>query len=155
MKNTFDQFQVNFNEDINVNEFNIDIEHLNTDQRSKINTLLDNYKSIFAKDKYDVGKVKNYEAFIDLQVNNYCHKRPYRCSLEDKAEIEKQVAQLLKHNLIEESYSPFAAPVTLAYKRDEGKRTRLCIDFRDINKLIVPQSQPFPLIEDLMVKTID
>jgi len=75
--------------------------------------------------------------------------------LEDKAEIEKQVAQLLKHNLIEESYSPFAAPVTLAYKRDDGRRTRLCIDFRDINKLIIPQSQPFPLIEDLMIKTID
>ena len=139
---------MNFNEDINVNEFNIDIEHLSTDQRSKINILLDNYKSIFAKDKYDVGTVKNYEAFIDLQVDKYCYKRPYRCSLEDKAEIEKQVAQLLKHNLIEESYSPFAAPVTLAYKRDEGKRSRLCIDFRDINKIIVPQSQPFPLIED-------
>ncbi|CAB0039243.1 unnamed protein product [Trichogramma brassicae] len=57
--------------------------------------------------------------FIDLQIDKYCYKRPCRCSLEDKAEIENQIAQLLKHNLIEESYSPFAAPVTLAYKRDE------------------------------------
>jgi len=52
-KNSSNQFQVNFNEDINVNEFNIDIEHLSMDQRSRINTILDNYKSIFAKDKYE------------------------------------------------------------------------------------------------------
>jgi hypothetical protein len=63
------------------------------------------------------------------------------------------VSKLLQKNLIEESYSPFAAPVTLAYKKEEGKRSRLCIDFRDLNKIVVPQSQPFPLIEDLMVKT--
>jgi len=91
-KNSSDQFQINFNEDINVNEFNIDIEHLSIDQRNRINTILNNYKSIFAKDKYDVGQVNNYEAFIDLQIDKYCYKRPYRCSLEDKAEIEKQVA---------------------------------------------------------------
>ncbi|GBP86728.1 hypothetical protein EVAR_63733_1 [Eumeta japonica] len=77
-------------------------------------------------------------------------KRPYRCSLDDKKEIEKQIEQLLKNELIEESYSPFAAPVTLAFKRDEGKKSRLCIDFRDLNKIIIPQPQPFPLIEDLL-----
>ncbi|KAK9887597.1 hypothetical protein WA026_023480 [Henosepilachna vigintioctopunctata] len=121
----------------------------------KISELLNDYKHIFAKDKYDVGRVKNYEAFIDLQVDKYCSKRPYRCSLDDKEEIEKQIGQLLKNELIEESYSPFAAPVTLAFKRDEGKKSRLCIDFRDLNKIIIPQPQPFPLIEDLMVKTIN
>ncbi|CAH2100541.1 unnamed protein product [Euphydryas editha] len=84
-------------------------------------------------------------------------KKPYRCSLDDREEIEKQIDQLLKKELIEESYSPFAAPVTLAFKRDEGKKSRLCIDFRDLNKINVPQPQPqpFPLIEDLMVKTIN
>lgn len=56
--------------------------------------------------------------------------------------------------MIEESFSPFAkGPVTLAFKKEENKRSRLCIDFRDLNKIVVPQDQPFPLIEDLMVKT--
>ncbi|GBO99336.1 hypothetical protein EVAR_577_1 [Eumeta japonica] len=119
-------------------------------EKIKISALLNDYKHIFAKDKYDIGQVKNYEAFIDLQVEKYCSKRPYRCSLDDKKEIEKQIEQLLKNELIEESYSPFAAPVTLAFKRDEGKKSRLCIDFRDLNKIIIPQPQPFPLIEDLL-----
>lgn len=97
-----------------MNKFDIDTTYLEHDQRMKISALLNNYKHIFAKDKYDVGQVKNYKAFIDLQVEKYCSKRPYRCSLDDKAEIEKQIGQLLKNDLIEESYSPFAAPVTLA-----------------------------------------
>lgn len=63
------------------------------------------------------------------------------------------MAQLLENKLIEESYSPFAAPVTLAFKKDENRRSRLCIDFRDLNKIIIPQAQPFPLIRDLIIKT--
>jgi len=35
------------------------------------------------------------------------------------------------------------------------KKTRLCIDFRELNKIVVPQSQPFPLIEDLLIKTVN
>lgn len=148
-----DKYKVNFNEHIETSNFNISVNHLDIQQRSEINNLISKYKSLFAKDKYDVGTVKGYEAHIDLLVDTYCSKRPYRCNFEDKKEIEQQVSKLLEKNLIEESYSPFAAPVTLAYKKEEGRKSRLCIDFRDLNKIVVPQSQPFPLMEDLMVKT--
>jgi len=97
--------------------------------------------------------VKEYEARIDLSVDKYCSKRPYRCSVEDKNEIEEQISKLLKKKLIEVSYSPFAAPVTLAFKKEDNRRSRLCIDFRDLNKIVVPQAQPFPLIDDLVIKT--
>lgn len=55
--------------------------------------------------------------------------------------------------MIEDSYSPFAAPVTIAFRQDEYKRSRLCIDFRHQNKNTVPQSQPLPLIDDLILIT--
>lgn len=146
---------INFNENINKENLHICINHLDYDKQAVIDDLVSNNKSVFAKDKFDIGRVKDYEAHIDLIVDKYCSKRPYRCTIEDKKEIEQQIAQLLKKNMIEESYSPFAAPVTLAYKKEENKRSRLCIDFRDLNKIVVPQSQPFPLIEDLMIKTRD
>jgi hypothetical protein len=79
-------------------------------------------------------------------------KKPYRCTIPDQHEIESQVSELLRNRLIEESDSPFASPVTLAYKKEDGRRTRLCIDFRELNKLVVPESQPFPRIEDMVVK---
>lgn len=146
-------FKINFNENIVVKNFDISINHLNTEKQSQIQNLISTYNSLFAKDKFDIGTVHGYEAHIDLLIDKYCCKRPYRCSIQDMKEIEQQIAKLLENNIIEESYSPFAAPVTLAFKKDEGKKSRLCIDFRDLNKIVVPQSQPFPLIEDLMVKT--
>lgn len=144
---------VNFNEHIKEEDFKISMGNLNTQQEAEIHKLIDKYKSIFAKDKYDIGTVEKYEARIDLLMDKYCSKRPYRCSVEDKKEIEEQVAKLLDKKLIEESYSPFAAPVTLAFKKEDNRKSRLCIDFRDLNKIVVPQAQPFPVIDDLVVKT--
>lgn len=153
LENKTNMYRINFNEHVNTDNFKIFVNHLDSEQKIRINELIKKYDSTFAKDKYDIGTVKEYEARIDLLIDKYCCKRPYRCSIEDKKEIEQQEAKLLEKNLIEESYSPFAAPVTLAYKKDEGRRSRLCIDFRDLNKIIIPQSQPFPLIEDLVTKT--
>ena len=145
--------EVNFNENFDENKFETTMNNLNSEQKSQIYSLLERFSTVFAKDKYDIGTVKDYEAHIELTMDKYCSKRPYRCSIEDKKEIEQQISQLLKKNLIEESYSPFAAPVTLAYKKEDGRKSRLCIDFRDLNKLVIPQSQPFPLIDDLVEKT--
>lgn len=150
---TIEKYSINFNEHINENDFIMKVNHLNNIQKDEIDKLIERYKTIFAKDKYDIGTVKEYEAHIDLMVDKYCNKRPYRCTIQDKKEIEEQIAKLLEKNLIEESYSPFAAPVTLAFKKEENKKSRLCIDFRDLNKIVVPQAQPFPLIEDLLTKT--
>lgn len=144
-------YSIKFNKHVETDEFQTKIEHLDRDKKNKIEKLIENNKSVFAKDKYDVGTVSEYEARIDLIVEKYCSKRPYRCNIKDKEEIEKQITKLLEKNLIEESYSPFAAPVTLAYKKDEGK-TRMCVDFRDLNKNIVPQTQPFPLIDDIIIR---
>lgn len=147
------KIEINFNEHTEEENFDIKIDHVDHNKKLEINKLIEKYKSIFAKDKYDIGTVKKYEARIDLIMDKYCSKRPYRCTMNDKREIEEQIAKLLDKNLIEESYSPFAAPVTLAFKKEDNKKSRLCIDFRDLNKIVTPQAQPFPLIQDLMIKT--
>ena len=116
-----EMFSINFNEHIQEKEFEITIDHLDYQKKNEIGKIIGDNKTVFAKDKYDIGTVKDYEAHIDLLVNKYCSKRPYRCTIEDKKEIEEQISILLKRDLIEESYSPFAAPVTLAYKKDDKK----------------------------------
>ena len=42
--------------------------------------------------------------------------------------------------------------MTLAFKKEDGRRSRVCIYFRNLNKLVVPEPQPFPRIEDIVVK---
>ena len=128
---------------------------LTQEQKKKLERMVDQNIDCFATNKYDVGKVKSGEASIRLMGDRIAAQRPYRCSIEDRQEIEEQVKNLLEKGLISESSSPFAAPVTLAYKKSDGKRSRLCVDFRLLNKLAVPESQPFPLIEDMIERTAD
>ncbi len=152
-------YQINWNEYIPYETFEAKTNHLNLEKKSRIQNYIDKYSSIFAKHQFDVGTVTEYEAHIELLENRYVAKKPYRCSYEDQEEIERQVTELLKHGMIEQSSSPFASPVTLAYKKvgesENKKKTRMCVDFRELNKLLVPEAQPFPLIEDIIAKTRD
>lgn len=58
------------------------------------------------------------------------------------------------HTRIEESTSPYSAPVTLAFKRRD-RDTRLCNEFKDLNEIIITEPQLFSLIEEIMRKTRD
>lgn len=91
--------------------------HLDLEKCSVIRNIIKKYSSLFAKDAFDIGSVKNYEAHITLSEDSYILKKQYRCSYEDLAKIKRQVAELLQqvaellcHNTIWESSSPFASP---------------------------------------------
>ena len=134
----------------------IDEEHdYNPSHEESLNNLLETNAHCFATDKFDVGCVTEAQAQVKLLENKFVTQRPYRCSFEDKREIDKQIQQLLKYNLIEESSSPYAAPITLVYKKEDGKKTRLCVDYRQLNKLVIPECQPFPRIDDIIEKTVN
>lgn len=152
-------YQINWNEHIPYETFEAKTNHLDLEKKLRIQNYIDKFSSIFAKHQFDVGTVTKHEAHIQLIENRYVAKKPYRCSYKDPEEIEKQITELLKHGMIEQSCSPFASPVTLAYKKvDESgnkEKTRMCVDFRELNRLLVPEAQPFPLIEDIITKTRD
>lgn len=111
------EYLVNFNEGIPVEQFEAKIDHLSKNKRKNIQNLINKYETAFAKNKFDVGKVKDYEAHVKLMEHKFIAKKPYRCSTLDQKEIESQIKELLKTGLIEESSSPFASPVTLAARR--------------------------------------
>ncbi|GBP71529.1 hypothetical protein EVAR_50589_1 [Eumeta japonica] len=67
-------------------------------------------------------------------------------SIEEKKEIEKQVGNLLQRNLIEESYSPFSAPVTLAFKKKTKRRQDASLEgIGAILKQIQPNGKEKPV----------
>jgi len=73
--------------------------------------------------------------------------RPYRYTPAQKDEIEKQVAHLLKHHMIQRSNSPYASPVLLV-KKKTGE-WRLCVDYRRLNAFTIKNKFPLPIIEEL------
>ena len=127
------------------NEFS----HLPAADQAKLIELLNRHRAAFTNDKFDVTVTGFAEAEIRLKRDEVVALRPYKCTIPDGKEIESQVEQLLQAGLIEESTSCFSSPVTLADKGSE-KRSRLCIDLRKLNELVVEESQPFPLIDDII-----
>lgn len=129
-------------------------DNLKQEQEDLVKNLLKGKFDLFASDKYDVDQTVMGRAEIKLKNNRIIAQRPYNCTVQDGKEIEDQIERLLERNLIEESTSPYAAPVTLADKKEE-KRSRLCIDFSRLNKILEDESQPFIRIEDIIHKLVD
>lgn len=157
VKTSINNTNVNWNDYITKADFDAKTEHLDAQKKNKIFEILCKNRKAFGNHRFDVGNVKKYECKINLTKDTYIAKKPYRCTYEDSEEIERQVNELLSHKMIRPSCSPFASPVTLQYKKDglssKKVKSRMCGDYRELNKILVPESQPFPLIDDLLTKT--
>ena len=73
---------------------------------------------------------------------------PYRMAPAELVELKKQIEELLEKQFIRPSASPWGAPVLLVKKKDGG--SRLCVDYRQLNKLTIKNKYPLPRIDDLM-----
>ncbi|XP_072093102.1 transposon Tf2-1 polyprotein isoform X3 [Arachis hypogaea] len=73
---------------------------------------------------------------------------PYRMSPLEMAELKAQLEDLLGKHFIRPSVSPWGAPVLLVKKNDGSMR--LCVDYRQLNKITVKNKYPLPRIDDLM-----
>ena len=62
-------------------------------------------------------------------------------------ELRVQLQELLDKEFIRSSTSPWGAPVLIAKKK--GKTLRLCIDYRQLNKVMIQNRYPLPRIDDL------
>ncbi|KAJ9530553.1 hypothetical protein QJQ45_012513 [Haematococcus lacustris] len=62
-------------------------------------------------------------------------------------ELRRQITDLLAKGLIEPSSSPFAAPVLFVQKK--SGELRMCIDYRQLNKITIRDQYPLPRIDDL------
>ncbi|GJX35169.1 putative reverse transcriptase domain-containing protein [Tanacetum coccineum] len=62
-------------------------------------------------------------------------------------ELSEQLKELSDKGFIRPSFSPWGAPVLFIKKKDGS--FRMCIDYREMNKLTVKNFYPLPRIEDL------
>nr|KYP63832.1 Retrovirus-related Pol polyprotein from transposon 412 family [Cajanus cajan] len=73
---------------------------------------------------------------------------PDRMALAELVELKGQLEDLLEKQLVRPSVSLWGAPVLLMKKKDGG--SRLCVDYRQLNKLTIKNKYPLPRIDDLM-----
>ncbi|GKA40201.1 putative reverse transcriptase domain-containing protein, partial [Tanacetum coccineum] len=74
-------------------------------------------------------------------------KSPYRLAPFELEELSGQLKELQDKGFIRPSSSPWGAPVLFVKKKNGS--FRMCIDYRELNKLTVKNRYPLPRIDDL------
>lgn len=72
--------------------------------------------------------------------------RPQRLSPSDKKIVDEIMELWMAKGIIKVSYSDYASPIVLMKKK--AGNTRVCFDYRELNKKIESPRFPLPLIED-------
>ena len=75
---------------------------------------------------------------------------PHRMTPVELQELRVQLQELLDKEFIRPSTSPWGAPVLFGKKK--GKPLRLCIDYRQLKKVMIQNRYPLPRIDDLFDK---
>ncbi|GKA62848.1 putative reverse transcriptase domain-containing protein, partial [Tanacetum coccineum] len=74
-------------------------------------------------------------------------RAPYRLAPAEMKELAEQLKELSDKGFIRPSSSPLGAPILFVKKKDGS--FRMCIDYRELNKLTVKNLYPLPRIDDL------
>lgn len=124
-------------------------DQLNSEHRLQLLQLLYNYKDVFARSLKEIKQYENYELELDLLSNKRCFKKQYRMTPEDANIAQIQIDEMAEAGLIEPSKSvDYNAPLLLVNKKDGGRR--LCLDFREVNKVISRRLVTLPRITDVL-----
>lgn len=93
------------------------------------------------------------EVEIKLKEDKVFSCSPQRLSEKERSQLNKMIDDLLEKGVIRHSNSPYASRVVLVRKGNGD--FRMCINYRPLNKLIVRDRHPLPVIESLLPKLRD
>ncbi|GJT13402.1 putative reverse transcriptase domain-containing protein [Tanacetum coccineum] len=106
------------------------------------------FPEVFLDDLSGLPPVREIEFHIDLIPGALpVVKSPYRLALSEMLELSNQLKELQEKGFIRPSHSPWGAPVLFVKKKDSAMR--MCIEYRELNKLTMKNRYPLPIIDDL------
>ncbi|GKE03591.1 putative reverse transcriptase domain-containing protein, partial [Tanacetum coccineum] len=106
------------------------------------------FLEVFPEDLPGLPPVRQVEFQIDLIPGaTLVARAPYRLAPSEMQELSNQLQELADRGFIRPSTSPLGAPVLFVKKKDGY--FRMCIDYRELNKLTVKNRYPLPIIDDL------
>ena len=73
-------------------------------------------------------------------------QRPRRVPITQQEVVDREIAKMLSHGVIEPSESPWRSPIVLVRKKDGS--VRVCVDCRRLNEVMVKDAHPLPCIQD-------
>ena len=112
---------------------------LNEDQQREVRQLLEEYSDVLT----DIpGKTNLAECNIELTDDIPFRVKAYPMPYALKKEMDKEVSEMMKADIIESSVSEYASSPVVVRKPDGS--VRYCIDFRKLNAKTVFDAEPVP-----------
>ncbi|GJU14593.1 putative reverse transcriptase domain-containing protein [Tanacetum coccineum] len=109
---------------------------------------LEDIPEVFPENLPGLPPVSQVEFQIDLIPGAAPVARaPYRLAPSEMQDLSNQLQELADPGFIRPSTSPWGAPVLFVKKKDGS--FRMCIDYRELNKLTIKNRYPLPRIDDL------
>ncbi|GKD43514.1 putative reverse transcriptase domain-containing protein [Tanacetum coccineum] len=106
------------------------------------------FLEVFPKDLPGLPPTRQVEFHIEMIPRVAPVARaPYRLAPAEMKELTEQLKELSDKGFIRPSSSPWGAPILFVKKKDGS--FRMCIDYRELNKLTVKNRYPLPRIDDL------
>ena len=107
--------------------------YLQTDERRILEELLLKHAAVFdfSRDQPAPLPASRIHHVINTGSAPPIRQKPYRVSPTERKHIDEQVRDMLQRGVIQESASPWAAPVVLVKKKDST--WRFCVDYRRLN----------------------
>ncbi|GJZ72141.1 putative reverse transcriptase domain-containing protein [Tanacetum coccineum] len=116
--------------------------------RDPDSNVVTDFPKVFPEDLPGLPPARPVEFQIDLIPGTAPVARaPYRLASSEMKELSEQLQELFDKGFIRPSSSPWGAPVLFIKKKDGS--FRMCIDYRELNKLTVKNRYPLPRIDDL------
>lgn len=123
-------------------------EKLSQVEKERLLETLNRYRGCFARDLSQLGKSSSTKMSIKLTDDIPITYRPYRLPYSEREKVREIVQDLLDNDVIQESHSPYASPILLVRKKNG--ETRLCVDYRALNRKTLKDKYPLPRIDDLL-----
>ncbi|GJT19499.1 putative reverse transcriptase domain-containing protein [Tanacetum coccineum] len=106
------------------------------------------FLEVFSNDLSGLSPIREIKFRIELVHGAILvAKSPYRLAPSEMEELSDQIKELQDNGFIRPSLSPWGAPVLFVKKKDGS--FRMCIDYRELNKLTIKNRYPLPRIDDL------
>ncbi|GKA87118.1 putative reverse transcriptase domain-containing protein [Tanacetum coccineum] len=106
------------------------------------------FPEVFPDDLSGLPPVREIEFRIDMISGaSPVVKSPYRLAPSEMLELSNQLKEIQEKGFIRPSHSPWGAPILFVKKKDGAMR--MCIDYRELNKLTIKNRYPLPRIDDL------
>ncbi|KAA0066898.1 ty3-gypsy retrotransposon protein [Cucumis melo var. makuwa] len=106
------------------------------------------YPDVFSDELLGLPPPREIDFAIELKSSTAPISRaPYKMAPAELKELKVQLQELLDKGFIRPSVSPWGAPVLFVKKKDGSMR--LCIDYRELNKVTTKNRYPLPRIDDL------